>query len=292
MSTKLGKLLGTLCLSGALATAVSIGGCSSSTTNPPAKDGGAGKDGGCGSGGSAGLDGGSAAGSDGGGAAGSDGGGAAGSDGGGAAGSDGGTAGSDGGTTEAGGDTATEAGSDAATDAGSSDASDAAGEQRLSSPRARPRRRPSGGRTPAAAASPSATGALKTAAPEAPSAGVGRRLPCARDRAHDADGERSAVEVGVDRLLREEEDVLHVFSRAPAMRFHRDRGPSSTSGAKKNSRALLKRISSARDGELDVAEAGGAGATRPSWRRRASRPRAGRAPRRSRACRSSSRTSR
>jgi hypothetical protein len=34
MSTKLGKLLGTLCLSLALGAAVSIGGCSSSTTNP------------------------------------------------------------------------------------------------------------------------------------------------------------------------------------------------------------------------------------------------------------------
>ena len=70
MSTKLGKLLGTLSLSLALGAAVSIGGCSSSTTNPPAKDGGAGSDGG-----KAGSDGGSAgatAGSDGGGSDASD----------------------------------------------------------------------------------------------------------------------------------------------------------------------------------------------------------------------------
>src|SRR5579862_7311396 len=63
MSTKLGKLLGTLLLSGSLAVAVSMGGCSSSTNT--AKDGGAGSGGhgGGGSGGSTAGSGGSTAGS-------------------------------------------------------------------------------------------------------------------------------------------------------------------------------------------------------------------------------------
>ena len=94
MSTKLGKLLGTLFLSVGLMAAVSIGGCSSSTSNPPTD-------------------------------AGHDATGAAGKDGGGTGGSDAtGAAGSDASTVDEKADTASDAGD--AADA--SDASDAAGE--------------------------------------------------------------------------------------------------------------------------------------------------------------------
>jgi hypothetical protein len=110
MSTKLGKLLATLSLSLALG-AVTVGGCSSSTTNPPAKDGAAGS-----AGGKAGSDGG-AAGADGGGA-GADGGGA-GADGGGAGADAGGdTAATDGGGADKSGDAASDTTVDLGTDLG------------------------------------------------------------------------------------------------------------------------------------------------------------------------------
>ena len=94
MSTKLGKLLGTLFLSVGLMAAVSIGGCSSSTSTPPTD-------------------------------AGHDATGAAGKDGGGTAGKDGGEAGSDASTVDEKADTAAPDAGDAGD---ASDASDAAGE--------------------------------------------------------------------------------------------------------------------------------------------------------------------
>ena len=77
----------------------------------------------------------------------------------------------------------------------------------------------------------------------APRSGRGDRLPALEAAADHRHGEDAAREVGVDRLLGEEEDVLHLVAAAgeplPARRAARAR----SSGAKKNSRALRNSIS-------------------------------------------------